>query len=143
MKLSRLLIPVALTSALVLSSCGRPADVASRNLSNAADNFEIPRRITFYNGITDKVVLVTEGYCSLGNRDTPNRLSVTCKTGENKFVKNYLGLSDNVFFVSEQLGEVNASEFHYRLMFRPQSLIPDVDFQGSQRELLSNQNSGG
>jgi len=58
-------------------------------------------------------------------------------------VKNFLGLSDNVFFVSEQLEGVNASEFHYRVVFRPQSLIPDIDFQGDVNELINNQNTNG
>jgi hypothetical protein len=123
-----------------LASCDAPSDIASRNLSTAADNFEVARRITFYNGITDKVVMVMEGYCSLGNSDSAGRMSVTCKTGENSYIKNYMGLSDNVFFVSEQLEDVNVSTFHYRTMFRPQSAIPDVDFQGSVKELTTNQN---
>jgi len=126
-----------------LAACEPPANIASRNISLAADNFEVARRITFYNGITDNVILVTEGFCSLGNNDTERRMSVTCKTGPNSYVKNFLGLSDNVFFVSEQLEDVNASEFHYRVMFRPQALIPDIDFQGSVNELTTNQNNDG
>lgn len=130
-------------TALMAGSCEPAADVASRNLSTAADNFEVPRRITFYNGITDNVVLVTEGFCSLGNKDTDRRMSVTCKTGPNTYIKNFLGLSDNVFFVSEQLEGVKASEFHYRMVFRPQSLIPDIDFQGDMDELTTNKNTNG
>lgn len=129
-------LTIALLSLVVLSACEQPADVASRNLSIAADNFEVPRRITFYNGITDNVVLVMEGYCSLGNADTSTRMSVTCKTGPKAFVKNFLGLSDNVFFVSEQLEDVSVSTFHYRTVFRPQALIPDIDFQADVGELL-------
>lgn len=132
---------LALT-AMFVAGCQPAADVASKNLSTAADNFEIARRITFYNGITDKVVLVTEGFCSLGNKDTDRRMSVTCKT-DHGYIKNYLGLSDNVFFVSEQLEDVNVSEFHYRMVFRPQALIKDIDFQGSMKELTSNQNNDG
>lgn len=143
MKLKIALATTGLVMLLAASSCEPAADVASRNLSTAADNFEVPRRVTFYNGITDKIVLVTEGYCSLGNKDTDRRMTVTCKTGPNKYVKNFLGLSDNVFFVSEQMEDVNASEFHYRIVFRPQALIPDVDFQGSLGELTSNKNTDG
>ena len=143
MKRYILLGVVALVGLFVLVSCDSAANVASRNLSEAADNFEIPRRISFINGITGDVLLVTEGFCSLGNSDTSRRMSVTCKTGPNSFIKNYLGLSDNVFFVSEQLEGVNVSEFHYRTIFRPQSLIPDIDFQGSTRELFTNQNEDG
>jgi len=84
-----------------------------------------------------------EGFCSLGNTDTGLRMSVTCKTAPRKYIKNFLGLSDNVFFVSEQLEAVSVSEFHYRMVFRPQSLIPDIDFQGTTQELLQNQNTNG
>jgi len=133
---------VALVGLGTLAACESPANVASRNLSVAADNFEVARRISFVNGITGDVLLVTEGFCSLGNYDSAGRMSVTCKT-DNGFVKNYLGLSDNVFFVSEQLEDVNVSTFHYRTVFRPQSIIPDFDFQGSVTELLTNQNNDG
>ncbi|WP_333826885.1 beta-sandwich lipoprotein [Pararhodobacter sp.] len=141
--IKRIALFTALSMALAASSCDPAADVAARNISAAADNFEVPRRITFYNGITDNVVLVTEGFCSLGNRDTDRRMSVTCKTGPNRYIRNFLGLSDNVFFVSEQLEDVNASEFHYRIVFRPQALIPDIDFQGSTNEMFINQNTDG
>lgn len=140
--LARFYAVAAMTTLLAASQCSE-ADTASHNVSRAADNFEVPRRITFYNGITDQVVLVTEGFCSLGNNDTERRMSVTCKTGPNQYIKNFLGLSDNVFFVSEQLQDVNVSGFHYRLFFRPQSLIPDGDFQGDERELMNNQNPNG
>ena len=111
------------------SSCDPAADVASRNLSAAADNFEVPRRISVVNGITDKISMVMEGYCSLGNMDSNGRMSVTCKTGPNQYIKNFLDKSDNVYVLTEQLGSVNASEFHYRTVFRPQALIPDIDLK--------------
>jgi hypothetical protein len=139
----RIMLGIALTMPLAASTCEPAADVAARNISAAADNFEIPRRITVYNGITNDVALVIEGFCSLGNNDTDLRMSVTCKTGSNSFIRNFIGLSDNVFFVSEQLEGVNVSTFHYRTVFRPQSLIPDIDFQGSTNELLNNQNTNG
>lgn len=124
-----------------LAACDmRPAaDVASVNLSKAADNFEIPRRIVFLNGITDSNLLVIEGLCSLGNFDSAGQLTVTCKDG-GTFKKHFLGLSDNVTFVAEQLEGVDVSTFHTRVMFRPQSIIPDIDFQGSTEELKTNRN---
>jgi hypothetical protein len=141
--IKKLLLGSAFVMALAASSCDPAADVAARNISTAADNFEIARRITFYNGITDNVVLVVEGYCSLGNKDTDLRMSVTCKTGRNSFVRHFAGLSDNMFFIAEQLDGVNVSTFHHRTVFRPQSLIPDIDFQGSINELINNQNTDG
>ena len=142
-KLTMIGIATGIVMLTAASSCEPAADVASRNLSTAADNFEIPRRVTVYNGITNDVALVIEGFCSLGNNDTSLRMSITCKTGDRSFVRNFIGLSDNVFFVSEQLEGVNVSTFHYRTVFRPQSLIPDIDFQGDMNELLNNQNTDG
>lgn len=120
----------------LLAACEKSADVASRNISQAADNFEVQRRIVFVNGITDTYLLVIEGRCSLGNFDSARRLSVTCKTGSDAYEKHFLGLSDNVTFVAEQLDTIAVSEYHNRIIFKPQSIIPDVDFQGSSDALI-------
>lgn len=53
-----------------LAGCQSDANVASQNLSKAADMFEINRRVVFYNGITGEYILSVEGLCSLGNSDT-------------------------------------------------------------------------
>jgi hypothetical protein len=142
-KTNMVLIAAGIAMLTAASSCEPAADVAAKNISTAADNFEVPRRITVFNGITGDVAMVIEGFCSLGNKDTALRMSVTCKTGRNSFIRNFVGLSDNVFFVAEQLEEVNVSTFHYRTVFRPQALIPDIDFQGSANELINNQNTDG
>jgi hypothetical protein len=127
------LIAAALT---VLAGCDSDANVASRNLSKAADQFEIVRRVVFYNGITGAYILSIEGLCSLGNSDSAQRMSVTCKTGPDSFKKHFLGLSDNVTFFAEQLEPKKASVYHYRVIFKPQTIIPDVDFRGDAQELL-------
>lgn len=113
--------------ALTLAGCASDADVASWNVSQAADMFEIERRVIFYNGITGEYMLVIEGRCSLGNNDTKLRMSVTCKTGDGKYKKHFLGLSDNVTFFLEQVEPSKASAYHYRVIFKPQSIIPDID----------------
>jgi multisubunit Na+/H+ antiporter MnhB subunit len=109
-----------------LSAC-TDADIASSNLSKAADNFEIQRRIVFYNGITGDYILTMEGLCSLGNYDTAGTLSVTCKTGVNTYKKHFLGLSDNVTFFAEQMEPSTADIYHYRVTFKPTAIIPDID----------------
>lgn len=120
---------------VALSGCSS-ADVASHNLSKAADEFQIDRRIVFYNGITDAYILTVEGKCSLGNFDDAGQLSVTCKTGSKQYKKHFLGLSDNVTFFSEQLESVGVSTYHYRVIFKPQAIIPDIDFDGNAGELV-------
>lgn len=119
---------IALAMIGFLAGCS-DADVASNNLSKAADNFEVPRRIVFYNGITGEYMLTIQGLCSLGNNDDKRRLSVTCKTGPNNFKKHYLGLSDNVTFVVEQVEAVAASPYQYRVVFKPLSLVPDIELR--------------
>lgn len=122
-------LAVATLLGLGLTACSSDADVASSNLSKAADNFEVQRRIVFYNGITGEYLLELQGLCSLGNHDAAGQLSVTCKTGPNQFKKHFLGLSDNVTYFAEQLEAVNVSEYHYRVVFKPQQIVPDVDLR--------------
>lgn len=123
-------------SVAALAGCSADADVASRNLSKAADMFEINRRIVFYNGITGEYMLTIEGLCSLGNHDRAGELSVTCKTSPTTFKKHFLGLSDNVTFFVEQMEPSQASVFHYRVVFKPQIIVPDIDFRGDVKELV-------
>jgi hypothetical protein len=105
------------------------ADVASSNLSKAADQFEVTRRIVFYNGITGEYMLTITGLCSLGNSDKARALSVTCKTGPSAYKKHFLGLSDNVTFVVEQIDAVPASPYQYRVVFKPLAIIPDIEIR--------------
>ena len=115
-------------------SCGTQADGASTNLSKAADQFEINRRIVFYNGITGDYILVIEGFCSLGNYDSAGELTVTCKTGPDQFKKHFLGLSDNVTFFAEQIDAANVDEYSYRVIFRPEALLPDIEMDVDTQE---------
>lgn len=121
---------LALVPLMILAGCENDATVASRNLSKAADMFEINRRVVFYNGITGEYMLSIEGLCSIEGAQSA-RLAVTCKTGHDQFKKHFLGLSDNVTYFAEQLEEAKASTYHYRVIFKPQTILPNVDFVGS------------
>jgi len=124
-----LLIPLMLLIIIGLAGCSTDADVASHNLSKSADMFEINRRIVFYNGITGEYMLIIEGYCSLGNNDTDRKRTVTCKIGKDKYKKHFLGLSDNVTYFAEQLESENVSKDHYKVIFKPTTIIPDIDIK--------------
>lgn len=128
---------LTLLAASALAACSSDADVASQNLSKAADMFEVTRRVVFYNGITGEYLLTIEGLCSLGNADKQREVSVTCKTGPSKYKKHFLGLSDNVTFVVEQLEPVEANAYHYRVIFKPQTILPDVDARASGSQLVN------
>ena len=124
---SKLALAAMMTgAALMLSGCfDTDANVASENLSKAADQFEISRRIVFVNGITDKYLMVIEGKCSIAPQD--KKLDVTCKIGPDQFKKHFLGLSDNVTYFVEQVDGKSVSTDHYRVIFKPETLLPDFD----------------
>lgn len=100
----------------------------------AADNFEIDRRIIFYNGITGEYLLNIEGRCSLD--DQGNQLEVTCKTGLTEAKKHFLGLSDNVTYFAEQVESADVNMYHYRVTFKLQSILPDIDFRGDAGQMI-------
>lgn len=126
------LLPILI--GLTVVSCERDAQVASRNLSKAADMFEVQRRIVFYNGITDSYMFMVEGRCSL--EIGALKITVTCKVADNEFKKHYLVRSDNTTLFAEQLGSNDVSVYHNRVVFKPQSIVPELDVRGSGEELL-------
>jgi len=125
--MKKLLVLLLMAAALLVVGCSTQADIASRNVSLAADAFEVNRRIVFYNGISGEYILTIEGLCSLGNFDPTGRLSVTCKTGPTTFKKHFLGLSDNVTYWAEHLDASEIDVYHYRVIFRPSTIIPDIE----------------
>ena len=117
-------------AALSLGACSA-ADTASRNISYDSDNFKVMRRVVFVNGITDKYLLSIEGLCSITKDKEDLQLEVTCKTGEGEFKKHYLGISDNVTYFVEQMDASSVDTFHYKVAFRPETILPDIDMQTS------------
>ena len=112
---------------LTITGCDTDASIASRNLSKAADMFEINRRIVFYNGITNTYLLTIEGRCSI--EPTTNQLEVTCKTSPTQYKKHFLGISDNVTYFAEQLEPSSIDVYQYKVIFKPKSIIPDIDIK--------------
>lgn len=136
MKSTRTILTIlTILTAAAAAGCN-DAQIASSNLSRAADNFEIMRRVVFLNGVTDTYLLSIEGLCSID--DQQNQLEVTCRVGDREYKKHFLGLSDNVTYFAEQLDGARVSAYHYRVTFKPQAILPDIDFRGSVEELIKN-----
>ena len=126
----RAVLCACLAVSLALTGCTQDdADVVRANLSKAADNFEVNRRIVVFNGITDTYLLVIEGACAIF--DQGRQLEIVCKVGPGQYKKHFAGLSDNVSYFVEQGAPVTASAYHYRVTFKPQVILPDPDFRGS------------
>lgn len=131
MKLSKRTAAIAVALGVVtggLTACSSDADVASYNISKDADNFKVARRVVFINGITDQYLLEIQGYCSLGNDRTGEEVSITCKVNGG-YKKHFLGLSDNVTYMIEQLDAANVSTSFYKVIFKPSVLIPDIEIR--------------
>lgn len=116
---------------LSLTACSSAADTANDNLSKAAENFEVPRRIVGINAITDTVLFSVEGFCSYEtSADTIEAVCLVNRaTGEVE--RTTLGKSDNVTFVSTQLSGVTVDLFRPRVIFRPETIVPDFDLSTS------------
>lgn len=129
MKRIVLAVLVVLAAFTLLVGCGdSDADVAAKNISKAAEQFEVERRIIFINGITDEYLLVIQGLCSVETSESAlgGSLEVTCKDGK-KFKKHFLGLSDNVTYLVEQIEGVGVSTTRYRVIFKPEAIVPNFD----------------
>ena len=128
---------MAAAAMIGLAACQDDADVASYNISKAADNFEVLRKVVFYNGITDQIMYELEGRCSIKADRADGQLESTCKIGPNEYRKDFLGLADNVSYMVLQSETVDTSVYHFRRTFKPQSVIPDIDFRGSATDLVT------
>lgn len=117
---------IAILSSTAIVGCS-DADVASSNLKKAANNFEINRRIVFYNTMNGEYMLVVEGLCSIGSASETKAVAVTCKTGPNEYKKNFLGLSDNVTYFAEQIAPSKVDVYHYHVTFKPSVIIPVIE----------------
>jgi hypothetical protein len=70
------------------------------------------------------VLFEVEGRCSI---ETPGRLEVTCKHGPDDYRKHYVGMSDNVSFISTQVDGIDVSEYRTKIILKPENLVPDID----------------
>ena len=119
----------ALTTTLVGCMSSTDANVVNNNITQDAENFKVERRIVFINGITDKYLLTIEGKCNID--DDGGQLEVICKIGDNEYKKDFLGLSDNITYMAEQVEPIAEDPYHYKVTFKPETIIPDVDLRTS------------
>lgn len=136
--MKRLLLGSVLAlSTLALAACQDDAATANHNLSKEADSFRIMRNIVFYNTWTDTEVVQVTGLCSI--EDKGDKLWATCKEPEG-FKRHSMGRSANLTYFSVQLEAVDVSVYHTKIIWKPQSFIPDIDIRGDGSELVTPRN---
>ncbi len=106
-----------------MTGCSEASNV-NHNLSQAADNFQVVRKITVYNARTDLIIMEMEGLMSLSNTST-SELVVTCMTGPNQYKKNYIYLNEYVIYVVEDITGTVTDPYHYKIHFY--TALPDID----------------
>lgn len=122
-------LSATLAGAATLVSCSSNADVASQNLSKAADNFEINRRILFINNFTGDTLLQIQGKCNIAvDGDGGGQLEVTCRTEEGD-KEHFLGLNANTSYFVEQVDPAQVNGEQYAVFFNPSVLIPNVEMK--------------
>ena len=121
---------ICMVMAIMIAVCSMAGCTAAsnvnHNLSQAADNFQVLRKITVYNARTDLIVLEMEGYMALSNNST-SELVVTCKTGADEYKKNYIYLNDYVIYVVEDITGTTTDPFHYKVHFYTPELDVDIN----------------
>ena len=131
MKKSRIVFALlsVLLTVTVLTGCETEAQRVSYNLSQQADNFNIVRQLTVINCIEGDVLFQMTGKMSITADTADNQLEIIVEDN-GTYVKHFVGLSDNVTYVVEDLnlGANEVNKYKYTLNFNPKMWIPyDVE----------------
>lgn len=107
----------------LLTGCTQ-ADRASYNLSKEADNFNEVRRLTVINCLQGDVLFQMEGRMSITADIEDNQLEVIVENDKDDYSKHFVGLSDNVTYVIEDVNGADVENTKYTLNFNPEMWIP-------------------
>lgn len=123
MKKKLLLITLIATLLFIFTGCTE-ADRVSSNLSKEADSFNVVRQLTVINCIEGDVLFQMTGKMSIKADTTDNQLEVIVENENGLYKKHFIGLSDNVTYVVEDLDIINVSKYKYTLNYNPKMWIP-------------------
>lgn len=127
MKRTALALTLGLTAALALTGCESAAKTASRNVSTEADDFGVQRKITGLNTRTGEFAFYAEGRCSV-ERENGDLVAI-CKHSESDYRKHILMEATDIFVSVTQMAPIDVSEYHTRVILKPQGIIPDLELK--------------
>lgn len=116
------LILISLAIAISIIGCERQSDVVSHNISLEADNFNVLRRFTVINAMSDKPVFELIGAFSYQTFD--NRIEITVETDKDVYKKHTVALTQFTIWNVEDLGGKNVNKYKYVVNFQPKSILP-------------------
>lgn len=112
---------------ILLTGCTQ-ADVVSSNLSKQADNFNVLRRITVINGISDDIMYQMTGKFSLETDSTDRKIDLIIENEDGSYSKNFIGYSDNTNYIIEDLDTNYVSRYKFTINYNPKMWVPvEVD----------------
>jgi len=120
------LTAIVATFALTGAACASDADRTSENIAIAAEAFEVQRTIVGINGISGETIFFAEGRCSF-EYPSDSRFDVTCKYSPDEYRKHTFVLGDQDSVVVSQEQSIDVSEYHTRIILKPQNIIPEFD----------------
>lgn len=120
-KFLTLILSVSIT--FLLSGCTE-AEKVSYNLSQQADNFNDIRQVTVINCLQGDVLFQMTGKMSITADNVDNQLEIVVEDENGEYKKHFIGLSDNVTYVVEDITAGNVSRYKYTLNFNPKMWIP-------------------
>ena len=109
---------------VTLGGCATQADRVSYNLSQEADNFNDVRQITVINCLQGDVLFQMTGKMSINADTADNQLEIVVEDENGVYKKHFIGLSDNVTYVVEDITSKNVEKYRYTLNFNPNMWIP-------------------
>lgn len=118
-------VVLLLVFAFGLTACGTEASRVEYNLTKEADNFNVVRQLTVINCLQGDVLFQMTGKMSITADVEDNQLEIIVED-DGTYVKHFVGLSDNVTYVIEDLnlGDNVVSKYRYTLNFNPNMWIP-------------------
>lgn len=121
-----LTIPAVALAVMLLTRCSTEADRVSYNLSQQADNFNDVRQITVINCLQGDVLFQMTGKMSITADPGDNQLEIVVEDENGEYKKHFIGLSDNVTYVVEDVTTGNVNQYKYTLNFNPKMWLPEV-----------------
>ena len=116
-----LLVIVTIT---ILCGCDTQASRVSYNLSQEADNFNNVRQVTVINCLQGDVLFQMTGKISITADTTDNQLEIIVEDENGQYKKHFIGLSDNVTYVVEDITAGDVDNYKYTLNFNPKMWLP-------------------
>ena len=115
---------LVMSSVLLVGCFESESQKVSHNLSEEADNFNVVRQLTVINCLQGDTLFQMTGKMSIKADTIDNQLEIIVENEDGTYTKHFVGLSDNVTYVVEQLNSKYVNKYKYTLNYNPKMWIP-------------------